>query len=371
MKKIIYALIIAVLFLPLFSVEVFCTENSGDISENTGEELFSIMDYETLKALEEFGIESIDYTEIYDVSFDTLIDYFSTDIKEKATQAVKLFVTLSAMILIIFAIKTLADESFADIIDLLSTMIITLIVVMNLNSVINSVLSVINVSSKFMMGYIPIFAGLLALSGNPSAALTYNTLALAVCEGISAFSNSIAISIIGVFYCLSISFSMNENFNLSRLVSAFSRVCSVALGFVASVFASFLSIRGIMSANVDTVSAKGIRFIISSAIPVVGSAISDAYSSLLGSLSIIKGSVAFIGILSCLIINIPAITQALLYFTVLSVLSFFCEAASNAKVSQLLKAFAAGIKFLLLIQIFEMFVLIISTGLMMNMKSAI
>lgn len=371
MKKLTLFFVIITFFFVFFSFGAFSVNDSEDIQNRTEEELFSLFDQGTAEALEKIGIDSLDYSKIYNVSFSNLLSYFKTDLSEKFNEALKFFMLLLGITMIISAVKAFAgagEENSA--LRLVSLMTVIMLTVGKLTPVINTVLSVIDLSGRFMLGFIPVFAGIVAFGGNPASALTYNTLTLAFAEGISVFSNNVAVPAIGAFYCLSISFSLNKSMNLSRLVSAFSKVSSVVMGLLASLFTALISIKGVMSASVDSVSAKGIRFIISSMIPVVGGAISEAYSAVVGSIGLIKGSVAVVGIVASLIINIPALFETLIYYICLSLVSFFGEAAGLSEESALLRAFSTGIKFLLLLLIYEMFILIISTGLMITIRTA-
>lgn len=369
MKKIIIYLILILSLLCAFSVPAFSAMQNDEIQSRTEAEIFDIIDEDTSAVLKKAGIDGLDYSKIYTASFSAIKDYFSQNLKEKLSDAIRCLMLLSGVLMITAAVRLFAGANAGSYgFELVCLMAVSMLTVGKLSPVINTVLSVLNVSAKFMLGYIPIFAGIVALSGNPASALTYNTLTLAFAEGISAFSNNLAVSVIGGFYCLSISFSVGKGINLSRFVSAFSKLSSVVLGLIASLFTGLISIKGIMASGVDSVSAKGIRFVLSSMIPVVGSAISEAYGAIVGSLGLIKGSVAVVGIAASLIINIPAIVQALLYYMVLSIVSFFAEASGMNDLAGIYKAFSVGIKFLLLTEIYEMFILIISTGLMLTLK---
>ncbi len=369
MKK-FYVLIIVLLLLPYTAVNAFSVDESIDkIADDTQSELFSAIDSDTAKALEAMGIDSLDFDKIYNASFSSLASYFSTDAKEKAQSALKSFSILLCVLLITAAVKSITEhEDSFDCINLIAACAIVLLTVSSISDSINSVLSVLSLSSKFMTAYIPIFALIISLSGNAAAALTYNTVVLAFSQGISAFSNQLGVAVIGAFLCVSIAFSVGEAVNLNRLNSAFNRCISIAVGFVSTAFAAILSIKGVMAASVDSVGVKSVRFLISSMVPVVGSAISEAYSSLLGSINLIKDSVAVIGILAVVIINIPAIIQALFYYISMSLLSVAGESLGMAKLSSLFRSFCIGLKFLLLLVILNVFALVISTGLMLSMK---
>ena len=264
--------------------------------------------------------------------------------------------------------KGYADENFCGI---LITVIISLFSVSAVESTISSLVSVLQLSGKFMLGFAPIYTLIIALSGNSATALTYNTFAMFLAELISSLISSGVVDFIGIFFCLGISFSVNESINIGRFYSIVNRAVSMFLGLVASIFTGFLSMKNLLSVSVDRVSVRSIRFLISSMIPVVGSSISEAYSSLLGSINLIKSSVAVVGILVIIIINTPVIAETLAYYLAFNLLSYTADILSAGRVGDVFRIFSCGIRILLLVSIFEMFILIITTGLVLSVKSGV
>ena len=118
----------------------------------------------------------------------------------------------------------------------------------------------------------------------------------------------------------------------------------------------------------DSVAVKGIRFAISSLVPVLGSSISEAYSSVIGSINLIKGSVAALGIIAVILINIPVLAEILLYHFLLSALSYICDFSGSVTMANTFRSFCCALKILMLLCVFQMFVLIISTGIMLLIK---
>ena len=94
---------------------------------------------------------------------------------------------------------------------------------------------------------------------------------------------------------------------------------------------------------------------LSSLIPIVGSSISEAYSSLLGSINVIKSSVAVVGIIVIMIISLPPLIEGMLYCIAFSILSYICEMFECIQVSNILRTFYSAVRFLILINILEIF----------------
>ena len=282
------------------------------------------------------------------------------------------FFSLLSVLLVISTVNTyFVAGNKENLTEITGVIIITLMLVSKLNPILNMLLSTMKTSGNFILAFIPIFTLLVSLSGNPGAAITYNSLCFAFAEGISVFINNFASHIIGSFLCVSIAFSLNKMMNANRFINIVNKAVSFIIGFLACGFTGLLSIKGVMSVTVDAVSSKSVRFLLSNLIPIVGSSISDAYSSLLGSINLIKGSVAIVGILVILIISLPVVFEGLFYCISFSALSYLAEVFDCIQISNIFRAFCSGLRFLLLLSVFEAFVLIISTGIMLTMKGGI
>ncbi len=347
----------------------FSASATEKIEEELNEKLFSGMEEEISESLGELGISSLDYESIFNVSPESVFLYYKESFAECLNNAVRLFSKVFAVIILGGTVSLITDErKYRDILNALLIPAVTVILVGDINLTVSSALSLMKLNGKFMLTFVPVYAVAIAAAGNPATALTYNTLVLGFAEIISAVINYGLIDIIGCFFCLSIGLSVNCNVNFSRFISAVNRFISFALGLVSSVFASLLSVKGIFSAATDSVASKGIRFAIGSLIPVIGSSISDAYSTLVGSIGILKNSVAIVGILAVIIINLPVVTEIVLFNISLNMLSFISELFECNELSNVLKAFACGIKITGLLVTLEAFVLVISTAVMLTVK---
>ena len=370
-KTILYFLLLSLFFCAtIFTGVAIDFSDEETLKNDIQDELLSIIDDDVIDVLEELGFDNLDFDSIYNFSLDNITEFFSVTLKSKIKCCFKIFFEiLSAVILTSVVTIILKDVVQDDMITILSVIIITLLCVNTVSASLSAVISVLSLSGKFMMSYVPIYTLIISLSGNTASALTYNTFVLGFAEFISTVITTCATDFMGVFFCLSITFSLNSNINTGRFFSAVNKFVSIVLGLSASMFTGFLSLKSIMSASVDSISIKSIRFLISSLIPVVGSSISEAYSTLLGSINLIKSSVAFVGILVIIIINIPVILETLAYYISFSILGYLADTVSATKTGDILRGFSCGIRILLLLTVFEMFILIVSTGILLSVKN--
>ena len=372
MKKICICLftltcMFCLLSFPIAAVTVTDYEN---IVEEIELELETAIDGEVKDILKEIGIDGFSFDDIYNVSFDSISSFFADTLKDKLSDCIKKFSELLGVLLLTGILSVVfSDSTNADFIGIIAATAVSLLAVDTASVTLSAVISVLELSGKFMLSYIPIYTLIISLSGNPAAALTYNTLIIGFAEIISSFITGGITDFLGIYFCLGISFSFNSSINLNRIIIAVNKIFNTVLGFASSIFTGFLSLKSVLAAATDSLSVKGIKFMIGSLIPVVGSSISDAYSTFLGSINLIKSSVAIIGIIVITVINIPIIFEALTYYISFNILSHIAETASASKCSEILKCFACGIRMLLLVCIFEMFILIISTGILLSVKN--
>ncbi len=372
MKKILIYIIILIGLIDsscLFSNAISDIE-SENIKEEIQYELESAIESDILEILKDIGIDNFDLDNVYNISFASISRFFSDTLKDKLNLNLKTFFELLGVILISGIVSTLfSGDDKEDLIGIISMILITLSAINSVSVTLSAVISVLEASSKFMLAFIPLYTLIVSLSGNPAGALTYNTLVIGFAEIISTFITTNITDFLGVFYCLGISFSFNSSINISRIISAVNKGFSTILGLMASLFTGFLSLKSILSVSVDSLSVKGIRFLISSMIPIVGSSISEAYSSFLGSINVIKSSVAIVGILVIIIINTPIIIETMIYYISFCMLGYIADSVSAKRAGDILKCLSCGMRILLLVCIFEMFIMMISTGIILSVKN--
>lgn len=364
----IYAyILLCFIVIPALPINAYSID-IDNIDEDIKQELTDIIDDEIKDSLEEIGITDFSPDEIYNISFGNISKYFSQTLKEKASSQVKAFSELVIVIVICSIFASIFDEYKTSIFNNICTMAIIISAINLISNSVSATVSVLDTSGKFTLSFAPVYMLLISLAGNTASALTYNTFVVFFAEAISSVISFGLSDFMGVYFCLGISFAINETTNLTRYISITNKAIGTLFGFAASVFTGFLSIRSILSFTLDSVSVKGIRFLISSIIPIVGSSISDAYSSLVGSINLIKGSVAFVGIIVIIIINLPIIAENLISYISFSMLSYMAECFLSYRVAEILRFLASGIRILLLLCLFEMFIIIITVGIMLSVK---
>lgn len=373
MKKIIlYFPIVVGLITYCFPLSSFAAEN--DIitdSEYYTQSILSAVDKETLEALDEIGMNTFSTDEIFSVSFEKIGSYFSKTVFSGIKNNISNMMLILCIIVIIIALRSYFINDNSRYTAVFGVSAVVLVSVQSLEGIINMLINTLNAAGAFIHSFVPVYTLLLSLGGNTSSALTYNSVTFTFAQIITLFTDSAASNLLGAFLALSVAFSLNSVTNLNKFIAVVNKAVNTVVGFVSSTFAALLTVRGAFSASIDTVSSKSIRFIIGSLIPVVGSSISDAYSTLLGSINIIKGSVAVVGISVILIIIFPPVLEATAYCLFLSFASYISDMAELNEISSVLRALSSGLRFLIMLNFLLMFMLIISTAIMLSARGGV
>ncbi|MBQ6708950.1 MAG: hypothetical protein IJM97_08385, partial [Clostridia bacterium] len=229
-------------------------------------------------------------------------------------------------------------------------------------------MSAIDMTSKVMFVFVPIFVAIISLNGNPLTAASYNSLMLLAAQTVSQMSNYFIKPCVAIFFALGLSSSVSTEFNFRALADEIKKIATIVLSFIASMFFSFLSLRGGLANASDSMGLKGVKFLLSSFIPVVGGAISEGYSSILGSLSLLKGVVGTFGICAVGLINIPIITELLIWSLVLRLSSAVAGTVKLNSLTDMFKIIADVTTLINVVVILNCAVLIVSTGLLFVLK---
>lgn len=200
--------------------------------------------------------------------------------------------------------------------------------------------STINAGHRFILGFVPIFAGLTAAHGGTMSSGVY----AAAMTGTSTFISETLSSVIKPLVCVMIALSLvcgvYDN-GISSLISAIRKTTVTALGIATTVFLALMKLQILTVSKTDSLAFRTSRFFVSSAIPVIGSSANDAVSAVAGGLAVIKNSSGMIGIISLCAVFLPPLIQCVLtagamYFS--SVAAELFSASATVKSIRMLKS---------------------------------
>lgn len=118
------------------------------------------------------------------------------------------------------------------------------------------------------------------------------------------------------------------------------------IGF-ASVFTLYLSLTGILTDSADAAAAKAVKTAVSAALPVVGSIVADAASTVTSSAAILRSGIGIVGVVSVAAVCVTPYLQLAVHYVLYKLAAGIAESFADKRVGRLIDGFADVYGFLL------------------------
>ena len=365
---------VCVLIILSFSVNAYAAGESeyynGQVESSGAEDILSGLDSETKERLGELGIEDVNFSSLFDVSFSKIFSFVKKAAEGKLESPLKSLMKLLSVIILIAVCESFMpdDDKMKNVINMAAVLFSVTVIISPLYDAMESAVSSVGVCADFMKSLIPVLVGIVSASGNPSLAVSFQSCAFAAAEVISALGKNYVVPIVGAVTALDLTGSLMPSIKLIGITELVKKTVIQTLSFTATLYVSFLGIKGALANAADTVASKGIKLVISSAVPIVGGAVSEAYSGIIGSLVLVKSTVGIFGIIVIAVITVPSMLQLLFWIFALKLGAAAGEVFSLGGVSSLLKALSCAITLLNVVILFGAVLFIISLALLLSLK---
>lgn len=369
MKKIITIFIISISLVIISTVAVNAEENAEESSflyDLSG--IYNSLSDEAKQSLEDIGAASADPNTLSEISFNSIVAEILDLAGENVSSPLKGLISITALLLlssILSAYKSTLNSDISTALNITTTLCITCAVAVPAISVINNTASVISTASNLMIAYIPIMVVIMATSGHAVSGASYYSMMLAAGEGVGQLSSKVIVPLLNMFLGLSITSSVSPDINLSGFINMFSKAIKWILGFGMTIFTAVLALKQLITSSLDDVSTRAVRFTLNSFIPIVGSALSDAYKTVLGSVGLLKSGVGVFVILSVAVVFLPVILQSIMWIFTLWIGKSTAEVLGLSQPAKLLEAINVVFSTMLAILFCIMSIYIISTAIVL------
>lgn len=365
-KKIMEIIIFIIIILTVFSVPSFAKSYTDDVKE-----IYNSLDEQTQALLKEIGADSADFDSLFGVTPQRVWSLTKKLLTGNIEAPTKSAVRLIAVIILIAIFECFApeDTGIKTAVGIVGTLLCIVSVISPLSTAVRSAVSSIEIGEKLMLALIPVLAAVVTVTGNPTLAASFQSIAFTGAQIISGISNSFIVPVVGAVMALDVTGSVMPSFKLGGITSLIKKSITAVLTFVSTLFVSFLGIKGALANAADTVASKGIKLVISSAVPVVGGALSEAYSGIIGSLVLVKSTIGIFGIAAVALINLPSCIQLLFWIFALKLSAAIGELFDQQNIAALLRALASSLTLLNVVLLFNAVLFIISTALILVIKA--
>ena len=333
----------------ILSVSLFYTKVSADTGAYSGLADFSVADEyknfvtsldETIKDVlpEDFGISAEDDAAkltSWNFLLYSLGDSFALSVKSILPS----FARLIGVILLIALIKRLSeltDAKSASLISFISSICIAASFILMQYDTVLLVKERLNDISSLAACMAPVFAALYTAGGNVNGAyVSGGGLGIFIFITEQILSN-ICFPFFGAAFCLA-SISASGELKLNGVLRSLKKAYTNILSFTMSIFCAILAAQSIIGAGRDSLSLRAAKFITSSSLPIVGSAVGESLKSLGNGIGMLRKSVGGVGVVMVLLLILPTTVLLILNGTLLNFSASLAEILGCDKEKELLE----------------------------------
>ncbi len=325
-------IIAAILSLFMLSLQIFAAESYEDElythSEFGANSITDALPEEIFDKLPSGDIFSSDgFHERF--SFEYFRGLIKATILETMTPAFRSTVGVMSLVIVASVLsmlkKTVRDGGAATVFSFASSLCIMLALYNEAVSLTTTVKTYITQLSAVVTAMVPVTVAINAAGGNLSSASVSASgmmIGLAFVENLSSAG---LMPVLQLCFGLSIASGIGGGVNLSGISKLVRGVFTWILALSSAIISAVMTFQSSIAVHADTLSMRAIKFAASNAVPVVGGIAGDAVRAVAGSLSLIKSTVGWVGVILIAVMTLPILARVLLTRLGIRI----CETASD------------------------------------------
>jgi len=368
MKRILKFTIVFLLLLFSLGINVNALEENidGYKDEFDFQSIADAVDDETAGILSELGIDEISFEKIFSVKISKIFNILFNITKRSLTEPLKFLVSAIGVLILTSLFSSLLNSS--QTISVIGNSVLVLCMAVPVVNAVTTAFSVLETLNVFTTAFAGVFSAVVSSSGKVALGTSYASLAVLSDTLFSALLSGVSQPAVNAMCSLGF-LSCFDIYKFSEKISAtVKKVYIFFLGFVGTFFSGIVTLKGVMGAGVDSLTSRGIRFVVGRSVPVVGGAVSDTYSALVSSLSLIKSTVGVFGIVTVVLTVLPSLLELLGWVFALSVVISVSELLGSNECVGMFNIFKDALTLLGATTVFSAVIFIVSVGVVIFVK---
>lgn len=362
--------VIGVTLISLFMCSVSSNALESNIDQYAEEfdfgSVVSSVDDETQRILKEIGIDEISCESIFSIDpskvFKALFNIVSTAFKKP----LQFLVVTMGVLMLTTLLSTFVNSS--ESVSLVGGSVIALGAAVPVAEIVTTSFSVLETLGIFTTAFTGVFCAVVSSAGNFTASVTHSAL--------TVFSNALFSGLLSEFcqpvvsaMCTLGFLSCFDMFDFSsRFSGTVKKVYVFFMSFIGTVFSGIITVKGVLSDGVDTLTAKSMRFVVGRSLPVVGGTVSETYSALISSLALIKNTVGIFGIITVIVTVLPTLIDLLMWILALEISISVSESFGTSKAMGMLNVLKDTLVLLVATVVIVATIFIVSVGVVIAVK---
>lgn len=286
------------------------------------QELWDKLPEETRRLLDKLGITGLDEDFLSGMTPDGLLNSLLSLLSEEAGGPLRALAVLLGIILLCALLdgmkEAVKEPALSEVFQVISTLAACVAVLVPVTGCIRRVCEAASSTSVFMTSYVPVYAGLLLTGGQAATAVSFQTVVLFAAELISLLATQVIVPLTTVSLALGMTGSVTSGLKLDAVGGFINKISVWLLGLAATLFAGLLGLQSLVGSAADTLGGRAVKFGLSSFVPVVGGALSEAFTTIRGCLGLLKTTLGAFGMLATALIVLPPLLECALWMLCLS-----------------------------------------------------
>ena len=368
LKKALLFMSITIILFFSFSVTAFSIDSNIDTynKEFEFEKITDSISNETAGILSEMGIDSISFENLYNTDIKRVINCLFEIGGNAFKEPAVFFISAVGIMAITSVIMSFTGDSTT--VRLIGDSVVALCACVPVSKVVLNSFSVLETLNVFTVSFAGVFCAIVSSSGNVSLGTSYASLAVLSDSLFSALLSGVSKPAINAMCCMSF-LSCFDIYDFSIKLSKTVKTIYISfLGFVATFFSGIVTLKGVLGAGADSLTARGVKFVVGKTLPIVGGAVSESYSALISSLSLIRNTVGVFGIVTVVVTVLPTLLQIGGWIIALMLAINIAELSGVEKASGMLSVLKDSLVLLGATIIFSAVIFVVFVGVVIFIK---
>ncbi len=369
MKNKIFKFLICLILLLTFDVPVIAIEKDSNITEfidvakSYSKEIFPELENENILdvLIEGSAFEKEKIT-------GRILDIFTSEIINAISIALKI-ISVSVLCSLLKNIQVHNKNNVGEVAFYICYLFVVTLAITSYSDISNLCVEAMSKLTSFMNLTTPLFLSLMIANGNILSVKFIQPMLVIIINLVNTLIVKLIIPIIFISMIINVIGNISDNIEVSKLPSVLQK-CSVwTVNFILGILIGIISLEGTLAANVDGFTAKTAKTVVSTAIPVVGKALSDATDSIIGAASITKNALGIVGVIAIVGIVCVPIIKALVMMFVFNISSALIEPIVDKRMSKCVGETAESIKIIFGLMVTVSILFIIAITLMLKISN--
>ena len=378
MKKVVWCVLLLLLLLPLGGAY-------GEQADSTpGYDVEAEVDSYGLDALDGYTGDAVDYFTDGASFSDTVRALATGETVLDAKSVLRLIVQglfgegydCLALLLSVIAISVLFSllnnmkssfnkETVSEIAFFVCYLILSGIIVQAFGSAAKLVTNTVRTASIFINALAPVLMTMLVTSGGIVSAAAVNPVILLAAELSAVVVERLLMPLLYSSAALYIVSEINETIRVVKFADFLKKTVKWGLCLILTVFVGILSIQGFCSVPLDGAAAKTAKYVVGTAVPVVGSILSDTVETVVGCSMVVKNATGAAGMIAVLVIVTAPILRLLAVCAVFHISAAVIEPIADKRIANVMSNIASVTSLMAAVVITVALLFIICIGMVM------